>query len=270
MRIALLIATSTTVLGLAACDGVDLPRYDKTKEPSRLKVVSELACPESQGDLTRVRVNADGTCDYAGPRGSEVQLRLVKATLETAGEALAPLESELRAVLPRAAGVAATVPVEGPVAKEPDPTHVGVAVQGEGADEKVDVNLPGMRIKTEGENAIVRLPGIRVEANDSETGGESGTARVNIDVGGKKVLVRAKDEASEIRTSHEGPDLRRTFVLVDSRVDDADFRLVGYEAAGPKTGPMVVAVVKSKAHDEADEALKDAKKLIEANVGRLK
>lgn len=270
MRIALLIASSTAVLGLAACDGVDLPRYDESKEPSRLKVVSELACPESEGDLTRVRVNADGTCDYAGPRGSEVQLRLIKATTETVDQALTPLETELKAILPRAAGVAAAVPAEGPVTPEPKPTHVGVAVQGEGAGEKVDVNLPGMRIKTEGENAIVRLPGIKIEASESQTDGVEGPARVNIDVGGKKVLVRAKDEASEIRTAHEGPDLRRTYVLVDGRVDDADFRLVGYEAAGPKTGPLVVAVVKSKADDEADEALKDAKKLIEANVGRLR
>jgi hypothetical protein len=268
MRIALLVASSTAVLGLAACDGVDLPRYDKSKEASRLKVVSELACPESEGDLTRVRVNADGTCDYAGPRGAEVRLRLIAATAENADAALKPLETELKAVLPRAAAAAAAG-VEGPT-PEPKPAHVGVAVAGQGADEKVDVNLPGMRIRTEGESAIVRLPGIKIEANDGETDGADGAARVDITVGGKMVLVRTRDEASEIRTSHDGPDLRRTYVLVDSRVDDADFRLVGYEAAGPGAGPLVVAVVKSKATEEADDALKDAKKLVEANVGRLR
>lgn len=264
MRLVALLLASAVGLTLSACGDVELPRYKETSERPRLKTVSQLECPESQGDLTRARVEPNGACVYAAPQGGEVVLRLVSLQGD-AGATLAPIETELQALLPR---------VGTTLAAPPTPPATPGTGEAAGENERVNVNLPGVRIQTEGENAIVRLPGIKIEADERKAGdGETtASAKVNISVGDKQVVVNARDDASEIRASEDdGSDLQRTYLLVDERGSEAGWRMAGYMAAGPQTGPLVVAVVKGKsAEGGQDEAFRDAKKLLERNVGKLR
>lgn len=279
MRLSALLLTSAVGLSLAGCGDVELPRYKggKADEISRLKVVTQLECPESQGDLTRVRVEANGSCVYAGPKGSEVTLRLVSTDKGESGEALKGLDDEIRGLMPRAAAVAAedagvnmSTSVERSAAAKIGAASAEVAAKAEAEkEESVDVRLPGLTIRTKGENATVRMPGIHIEADDSQGNGER--AQVDISIGGKVLVVRARDDASEIRTTYEGADVHTAYLLIDEKAAPSDWTLAGYEAAGPKGGPLVVAVVKAKAGEsDKEKAFKDAKRLLERNVGKLK
>ena len=67
--------------------------------------------------------------------------------------------------------------------------------------------------------------------------------------------------------SREKRGIRATFI--SSRKNAADgYRFVGYEAAGPKVGPLTVAVVKSKSEiDQDDRLYKAVRRLVRANGG---
>jgi len=45
------------------------------------------------------------------------------------------------------------------------------------------------------------------------------------------------------------------------------YRVVGYEAGGPKSGPITVAVVKSKESFDGDDIYNDVKRLVRKNGG---
>ena len=95
-------------IALAGCGGhgfkiskhVDIDDDDD----KAMRVVTQLVCPDHQGDLTRVRTAPDGaSCDYAGPRGAQVTLSLVKVKSGEDAEALLkPLENQLAALMPTA------------------------------------------------------------------------------------------------------------------------------------------------------------------------
>ncbi len=61
---------------------------------------------------------------------------------------------------------------------------------------------------------------------------------------------------------------RQTYLLTDNRASDAGWRLVGYEARGPRGGPIVVATVRAKDRNR-DGVFDDAKDLVTLNVGRI-
>ena len=93
---------------LAGCDGRGLKiskhlDIDDDDEKA-MRVVTQLVCPDHQGDLTRVRTAPDGaSCDYAGPRGAAVTLSLVKVKAnEDPASVLKPLENQLAALMPDA------------------------------------------------------------------------------------------------------------------------------------------------------------------------
>ena len=94
---------------VAACDSEPPIRIsrDSGSESSNtdgpLRVVDTLQCPQTHEVLTRRGgPSADGrSCEYTGPRGSQVTLRLV--TLDGEGlAALDALEAEVQAILPAA------------------------------------------------------------------------------------------------------------------------------------------------------------------------
>ena len=92
----------------AACDG-DSVRISSThtEDPEAkgaLKVVDALQCPQTMGSLTRKgSASAEGAvCSYAGPRGAEVSLHLVKLDGATAADALKAFEDRLSGALPQA------------------------------------------------------------------------------------------------------------------------------------------------------------------------
>ena len=61
--------------------------------------------------------------------------------------------------------------------------------------------------------------------------------------------------------------VRATFIYTGHDLPEG-FRFVGYEAGGPKTGPITVAVVKSKLDDDVgSEIYPDVKRLVRKNGG---
>ena len=75
--------------------------------------------------------------------------------------------------------------------------------------------------------------------------------------------VRLRGEA----LNPEKRGMRATFIYTGDDLGDG-YRYVGYEAGGPKRGPITVAVVKSKTEDHDDNDLYGAvKKLVRRNGG---
>ena len=248
MRAHLVLTPFVLVLSLAACDQrVRITtREDTTSRDAPIRAVDDLNCPEHQGELIRTTVAADGlSCEYAGPRGAEVSLRLVRlAETGSARAALAPLEQELRLLMPgtierAGAGGDGTV----------------VSIQSE--DGRSSVRLPGLSVESDGDSSSVNIGGVRIRGR--------GTPEENRDAG-ETVSVSAQNNAAEIRALSEAETIRATYVLVDEEASERGWRRVGYEARGPSGGPLVVAVVHSKDHQEGD-IFDQAEALVTLNVG---
>jgi hypothetical protein len=73
--------------------------------------------------------------------------------------------------------------------------------------------------------------------------------------------VRLRGEA----LSPEKRGFRATYILATDNLRDG-YRAVGYEAGGPKAGPITVAVVKSRS-GQRDHVLSDVKRLVRRNGG---
>ena len=102
-RLILLAGAALTALSLSACEvdrKIRLSPDSDTGAP--LKAVTQLECPDHQGPLTRVRTSPDGlSCVYAGPKGAEVTLKVVKLGDGGANALLARLERDLSALMPQ-------------------------------------------------------------------------------------------------------------------------------------------------------------------------
>lgn len=248
MKTLAIIATSTLALSAAACGA-----------PRGTQGLGKLDCPSRQGDLRKVGAAADGkSCAYLAENGTEVSLRLIPVS-GGVEPALAKIERELATLAPTPA---AAKPANGPssaaaadaatVARqaEEDTASDGVEdADNSESDENTHVDLPGIHINTDGDDARIEVGGIHIDAND-------GHARVAL-----VRDVRLKGEAfSRVKRG-----VRATLILTSDSGEGA-YRFVGYEAAGPRAGPLAVAVVKSKTgdHDEMDG---DVRRLVRRNGG---
>lgn len=241
-RIALL-AAGCAVLALAACDHPDAKRQHQARI---LKTVTTLDCPDKQGALTRVSTAADGqSCVYAGDE-SEVTLKIVKLENGDAGKSLAAIETELRALVPK--------------------TEVDQAAMDKATDaggESVDINLPGIRIRANDAGADIKAGGAIINA--SEEGAEVRVSR-NVEIGGDTV----KSERVRRRDAEQGV---MAMLILANEKNDGDFKVVGYNARGPRGGPLVVGVVKArnrtdgKDGDREGDLFEDVDDLIRHNVG---
>lgn len=287
----------------AGCDGensVHITSSTTSNSDSKgvLKVVQTLQCPESLGSLTRKgsAQNDGSVCVYAGPRGAEVTLTLVKLDKQTADQALRGFETQLLAAMPHTAAqinasAADAARAEADAKKAADdaqavadganPNDATVVAD----DESVSINAPGMKIDTQGDKATVRLPGINIQADgdranvriggltinadDTGKGGASASASTSTTSSGPRkdaVSIQANDNSAEIRTRAPGDATRQTYLLTDNRASVAGWRLVGYEARGPRGGPIVVATVRAKERN-SDGVFSDAKELVTLNIG---
>lgn len=258
-------------LGLAACDGEPSVRISSSESDTTndgvLKVVSDLQCPETQGELTRKgSAQAEGAiCTYSGPRGTEVTLHLIKLDGGAPAEVLTAFENQLKRDLPgaaaRVAGPATPAPPEGAGASTGgDRTEVdmpGVSIRSDGDSETV--HLPGIHIESAGDRSSVRIGGLRIESGED-------SADVAVTSEDDSVTIQAHDDAAEIRTRANGEAVRTTYILTDGTPSDGGWRMVGYEARGPAGGPLVVATIRSKDRDKGS-AFEDAKDLVTLNVG---
>jgi hypothetical protein len=277
MRVILLTAASALALGAAGC-----ARHGDYAHRTALD------CPDHQGQLERTGIAPDRkSCTYKARDGAEVTLRLTPVSGD-APATLGAVEASLvgpASAKPLAAGEAAT-PAPPPTPRPPAPPaasgdaaraaaeasrdagaasdqdwnsgrHHGVTIEhGEkgvvahGDDGDAHINLPGMHIDAEGDNATVDIGGIHVDANQDQA-----TMHVIRDV-------RLRGEAF----SRERNGVRATFFARRDDLPDG-YRFVGYQAAGPKTGPLAVAVVKSREASPGDRLYRDVARLVRRNGG---
>ena len=267
MNSTLTIAAMGLVLALPAC----------AERPDSAATTGRLDCPEQSGSLDRIEAAQDGrSCRYRMADGAEVELRLVDVVGD-AGATLAMLETELAAALPpelaeitpsttgeeaeESAALAAQAIAQAradaggdasnPADARPDPVEVEVGghrIQAQ--DDSVSIDLPGLKIDAQEEMANVNIGPISINASD-----DGATIKIYREV-------RLKGEA----LSREKRGVRATYILAGRpRAQGAAY--VGLEAAGPKTGPLTVAIVTSATAEADDESLGDVRKLVRENGG---
>lgn len=239
-RIALL-AAGCAVLALAACDHPDAARQ---REARALKVISKLDCPQTQGRLKRVSLAPDGlSCGY-GADGVEVTLKLVRLEGGDAAKALSPIEAELRTLMPA-----------------PKPSETDAAKAEADGEEDVDINLPGVSIRTSGGSANVSVGGADGPQINADDDGAEIRVQRNVTIDGKKV------ESETRRRRHRDDSVYARFILASDK-PTGDWAVVGYQARGPKGGPLVVATVKARRGKHSDDdTFSDIDALVRHNVG---
>ena len=271
---------------LGACESRAEYRARKA-EREALKVVSKLDCPETQGNLKRTAAAADGmSCDYAGD-GTEVTLRLV-AVSNDPSKALEPIEAEVKGLFPAAAaepetptppakpGEPATPEKKGETTKE-RVSMPGLTVETEEGDgvDKARVRGPGFSVNADGDNAHVKIMGIEINANDKDNevrivrekwrGDDEGDFVIDTSDGHANINNDGFSIGGKRRQGY-----RSTFVKTTD-AEGAAWTVAGYEAQGPKRGPLVVAVVKSKqprdGDGEARHLFRDATSLVRKQFG---
>lgn len=232
-------------------------RIVRKREP--LRVVTRLDCPERQNGLTRVEVAPDGRSCLYQAADAEVSLRLAAFERDDAEAALAPIETELKSLMPQLRPASAG---GGTTDKSAARIHLpGLSI--DARDEGADIRIGGMTIKADDGAAQVR-----VTKNVTERDGDRAAVVSASDAGDGNVDIRADDQGAVVRHRQKADDgVRATLVLASDKAP-AGYHLAGYEARGPKGGPLVVAVVKAKRRDTDDGALfKAMKALVRHNVG---
>jgi hypothetical protein len=269
---------AASLLALAACSPKVEVTHNERKLPGKrepLRAISKLDCPEKQGELTRLSAAADGqACVYAG-HNAEVTLTLVALNGGDAEAALAPIEAELKTLMPAIKSPPAT------------PTPPGGKPRGESAR----ISLPGIKIDAHDKGADIKIGGLTINANDDgaevrvsknvtvrdgqtvkhvserTSGGNSNVSvkASNDDEGDTEI--HATDDGAQIRQRKGGDGVRATLILASDKAASG-YRVVGYEARGPKGGPLAVAVVRAKGRDGSDhDIFEDMKTLVRHNVG---
>ena len=225
-----------------------------------------LDCPSEQGQLQRVSAAADGkACLYRIGSGTEVSLRLMPLVNGDATATLASVEGELKAIAEsgkisgnskpetalatEAAKVRAEADADAAGGADGDIKvddidksieaevnaklkEKGIDVDNHGSGDTTRINLPGIHITADGDNANVRVGPIHVDAR-----GDTATIR-------SLETVRLRGEGF----SREKRGIRAMLIYAGDNLPNG-YRYVGYSASGRKTGPLAVAIVKSKSED---------------------
>ena len=234
-RAILAVSAAGAALALAACHPPFMHRHDA------YKVVSTLDCPQTQGELTRKNASADGkSCDYTGGDGEAVTLQLIGLDGKSADDALTPLETSLRAEVPASD-------------KSAD------AGQG-----RVDIDLPGVHIHAAGKDGDKDDSEVRIGRDVTINAGN--TVIADDHPGGGGVNIQAHENGAEIRVDEGHGGTRRDFILASDTPGPHGYRMAGYEARGPRGGPIVVASILAKS-DDHDRLSHDARTLVRLNVG---
>jgi hypothetical protein len=274
--IVLIASASALALGLAACGEKPVAR-------------ATLDCPTSEGGLSLKSKAADGkTCVYTGEE-AEVTLQRVS----TGGGPEAPLdriENELLAgrvsVKDEDVAAAASDAAEASATAKGDAAQAEAraakaeakaakaeakaAKAGADGDENVSVHIGtgGVRVTEEDDGKTrVNMPGIHIEADEANDSARVQIGPIKINADGDQATVRIRNDhrmkGEALSTEKRG--LRATFI---SKMDHASdgYRYVGFEAAGPKKGPITVGVLKAKSGD-GENIHEDVVKLVRRNGG---
>ena len=254
-----------------------------------------LDCPSDQGDLTLSTVSPDKkTCLYTTRDGDQVSLRLIPVSGGAYEAALQPIEQELQGEIETtkdsadkatsatanakdaaAAKVSAGAAADAATAARQAAQDAAGSVQTGKASAtkdsaKNDDDDDDIKVDADddhGGRANIDLPGLHIHA-------DGGADQANIDVGG--VHIDGGENGATIRTSREvrlrGQSLSphrngfmSTYLLARDDLKDG-WKAVGYEAGGPKAGPITVAVFKAR-EMRRNGASDDVKRLVRRNGG---
>ena len=128
--------------------------------------------------------------------------------------------------------------------------------------DRVDIDLPGVHIHAGGHGADVDVAG-RVHVNANETGAHVSAGGGHDDRG--NVVVDANEGGAEIRVADQGPDVRQMLILASKTPGPHSYLMVGYDARGPRSGPLAVATVKA-VKDDRDNLYRDVNDLLNRNL----
>jgi hypothetical protein len=281
MRLYAFAAVSALALGLASC----APHENYAAR-------TRLDCPDSQGDLTRVSVAADGkSCIYKSG-DIDVTLQLTPVSGD-AYSTLKGVETTLVGAQTTAAADATAAAAKAEKVSDTTAAHAGAAKAAQeaaadagkshdsdwNADDKtakdakddkgsVTVDKNGMRVAEGGDHdhAHVNLPGLHIDADDDNANIDVAGIHINADDGHQTVRIMHDVRLRGEPFSRERRGLRATFI---SQQDNAGgYRFVGYEASGPKSGPLTVAIVKSNNEiDNGNRLYHDIQRLVRRNGG---
>jgi hypothetical protein len=285
MRPLFLFAASALALTTAACG------------PKTPVARVALDCPAREGDLTRTAVAPDRkTCTYTNGDGAEVTLQLVSVT-GGVDQTLSSIETNLLAnrappapdadkgesegkdaktdkTRPAEAAKGATSAADKAAREAADDAKTsGVNVRINGKDvDAVHVDMKGGKtVVTESNDGTTRvnLPGIHIVANDNDDSAHVQVGPIDINAGGDAQTFRIRRDV-RLRGEALNPErrgMRATFIYTGKDLPEG-YRFVGYEAGGPKAGPLTIAVVKSKSDGPSgDELYPGVKKLVRLNGG---
>lgn len=276
MKPTLLLMAGAAAVSLAACD-----RNGDSPFAPRMRAVSKLDCPDRTGDLRRVSTAPDGkSCNYTDSDGSEVTLQLV-AVSGNPDASLKPLETSLASLVPSinepTAPAQPATPADPKAAKqaEKDAKAAEAAAASDAAvdaaatvtddrnsasdednldidaDDNVEVDMPGIKVHTKGENADINVFGVHIDADDSHD--KVHVQKVPKSGYGRSLIVDANDNGAVVRMGHTSrSNYRGTVIYAMDRAGPQGYYTVGYVARGPRKGPLVVATVKSKTEKDAD------------------
>jgi len=246
-----------------------------------------LDCPAEVGDLKLSNTAPDKkTCLYSNRDGDEVSLRLIPVSASGYAAALQPVEAELQSEVEPAAAAGAKVSATADAksvtlsAKAADSAATDASAVARQAaddakssarksdkDEDEDSKDADSGSRHGGDHAHIDLPGIHINADDETSSANIKISGVDIDASDNGATIRV-DRDVRLRGeafSREKHGFRATFILARDDLKDG-WKAVGYEAAGPKTGPIAVAVFKAYEgahHDVSD----DIKRLVRRNGG---
>jgi hypothetical protein len=267
-----LLAASALALTAAAC-GPKTP-------PAR----AALDCPLTQGSLTRSSASPDGkVCTYADRDGAQVTLQLVALTggldttlsgIETAllANRAAPSPEAAKGAGPAKADPQARADADKAVREAQQDSGVAPAhAEGRGED-AVNVEMDhGQALVTESADGTTRvnLAGIHIVANDGDDSARVQVGPIRVEAGGDAATIRIRRDV-RLRGEALNPDkrgVRATFIYTGHDLPDG-YRFVGYEAGGPKAGPITVAIVKSRVdEDSTGRVASDVRRLVRKNGG---
>jgi hypothetical protein len=238
-----------SALALSACvTRVDYDGYEVSKiNGAPLRAVAALDCPATEGRLTRTGQAADGlSCDYEGPEGQAVRLKLVALYGRPAAEVLEPSKAELRALVPV-------------------PTPHLTKVRADEPGDHANIDLPFFHVHTAGDHADVRIFGLKVISDGDN-------ANVQTRLGGVHTVVHANSAGAEVMTEEVGRNnAELVYVLASDKKPASGYQAVGFVAKGPSAGPLVVGEFRTMRKVETNQRGThiengDLDRLIERNV----
>jgi hypothetical protein len=232
---------------------------------------------------------------YSSDDGSTVELKLVNVTGDDAKGALAPIEASVRALVPinprakdgdeaedaagsaqTAAATAKATAAGSAAAAGAGPTDVSMHPAGarlpngrsDDDGDEVHINLPGLHINADNDRANVRIAGLHVDADGDSDNVHVENAKGHLGFGGN-FTVDANNGGAVIRSERNDANIRSTFIVASDDDGRSGKKAAGYVARGPRTGPLVVAVVQIKDddHDHHDSIFEDATRLVKMNTG---